>query len=44
MGFVVPKPRLPDAGTNTNFVVEIPTELTPILEANVGNTGVELMS
>ena len=44
VGFVVPKPRLPDAGTNTNFVVDIPTLLTPTLEANVGNTGDELMS
>ena len=40
----VPIPSLPVAGIKTNFVVDIPTLLTPTLEANVGNTGVELMS
>ena len=43
-GDVVPIPSLPVAGIKTNFVVDIPTLLTPTLEANVGNTGVELMS
>ena len=32
-GDVVPIPSLPVAGIKTNFVVDIPTELTPILEA-----------
>ena len=41
---MVPIPSLPDAGIKTNFVVDIPTLLTPVLEANVGNTGVELIS
>jgi hypothetical protein len=42
---VVPIPRLPDEGMKTKAlgpVVAIPTELTPELEANIGNTGVDV--
>ena len=35
---------MPDTGTKTNLVVDIPTLLTPVLEANVGNTGDEIIS
>ena len=47
VGFVVPIPRLPDAGMKTKAlgpVVAIPTEVTPVLFANVKNTGVEIGS
>ena len=44
---MVPIPRLPDAGMKTKAlgpVVAIPTEVTPVLFANVKNTGVEIGS
>ena len=42
---MVPIPRLPVEGMKTKAlepVVEIPTELTPTLEANIGYTGVDV--
>ena len=41
---MVPKPTFPKDGIKTNCSLEIPIEETPILSANVGYTGVEVLS
>jgi len=43
-GLVVPIPKFPGSGTNTILLVEIPTEVTPVLFANVGYTGEDVRS
>ena len=35
-GFVEPKPRFPELGIKTSWVVEIPAVVTPVLDANIG--------
>ena len=43
VGFVIPIPKNPLVGMKAIRVLAIPTELTPILEANVGYTGLALI-